>query len=252
MTGSCYHGIGGVLSADIAVPEHERELAFYSQVLTTGPTPPWRDDLSNSRGQPVIGLGERVPEYESLPLQWMPHFQVADIAASAARAVELGGRELMHGKDESGRSQWAVLVDPAGAAFGLVPVVEGEANGAGDDGQPGRVGCIAWLALVVPDVAAACGFYEQVIGWTAATDGDESRCEMRGPAGGAAAEILARGDGTAGLPSVWLMSLPVGDLAESLERVRAGGGEVVGELPGAGPVVIRDPLGIHLALQAGP
>ncbi len=28
--------VGGVVSADIAVPEHERELRFYSRVLGTG------------------------------------------------------------------------------------------------------------------------------------------------------------------------------------------------------------------------
>jgi len=32
-------GVGGVLSADIAVPEHERELSFYSRILTTGNAP---------------------------------------------------------------------------------------------------------------------------------------------------------------------------------------------------------------------
>jgi uncharacterized protein len=61
-------GVGGVLSADIAVPEHERELAFYSKILTTGEAPLWRDDLSNNRGTPVIGLGERSPQYASPPL----------------------------------------------------------------------------------------------------------------------------------------------------------------------------------------
>ena len=28
--------VGAVMSADIAVPEHEREVAFYSRALTTG------------------------------------------------------------------------------------------------------------------------------------------------------------------------------------------------------------------------
>jgi hypothetical protein len=83
-----FHGVGGVLSADIAVPDHERELGFYSKVLTTGPAPLWRDDLTNNQGTPVIGLGARSPEYEALPLQWMPHFQVSDVAASAARTLE--------------------------------------------------------------------------------------------------------------------------------------------------------------------
>lgn len=33
--------IGGVLSANIAVPEHERVVRFYSRVLTTGERPLW-------------------------------------------------------------------------------------------------------------------------------------------------------------------------------------------------------------------
>ena len=52
-------GVGAVVSADIAVPEHEREVRFYSRVLTTGARPLWRDDLMNTRGVPIIGLGAR-------------------------------------------------------------------------------------------------------------------------------------------------------------------------------------------------
>ena len=48
-------GVGGVLSADIAVPDHARELGFYAKVLTTGKAPLWRDDLTNNQGTPVIG-----------------------------------------------------------------------------------------------------------------------------------------------------------------------------------------------------
>jgi len=161
-----FHGVGGVLSADIAVPDHKRELGFYSKVLTTGRAPLWRDDLTNNQGTPVIGLGERIPENEALPLQWMPHFQVSDVAASAARTLELGGQELMHGKGDDGQSQWAVLVDPTGAGFGVVPVVVDESNGAS---QLDGIGCISWLSLVVSDVSSMCKFYEQVVGWSAAS-----------------------------------------------------------------------------------
>ena len=122
---------GGVVSADIAVPDHERELAFYSAVLATGHAPLWRDDLMNNLGDPVIGLGARTPDHAALPLQWMPHIQVADVALSAERAVRLGGQELMHGKAEDGQSQWAVLADPMGAAFGIIPVVHAEPGGSG-------------------------------------------------------------------------------------------------------------------------
>ncbi len=246
MRGPFFHGVGGVLSADIAVPDRERELDFYSMVLTTGRTPLWQDDLTNNQGTPIIGLGARSPEYESLPLQWMPHFQVSDIAASARQALALGGRELMHGKDDDGRSLWAGLVDPAGAAFGLIPVVADESNGASDTG---RIGCISWLSLVVPEVSSACEFYEQVVGWSAAPAAIEGRREMRRPGSAAAVAEVCRVDGESeGIPSVWLLSLPVDDLTRSLEHVREGGGEIVGEVPGVGHAIIRDPVGVYLAL----
>lgn len=83
---------GAVLSADIAVPEHDRERRFYSRVLSTGEKPLWREeDLMNSSGIPIIGLGRRTEQYAQLPLQWMPHIQVADVATSVQRAVDLGG-----------------------------------------------------------------------------------------------------------------------------------------------------------------
>lgn len=240
-------GVGGVLSADIAVPEHERESSFYSQILTTGSAPLWRDDLRNNRGTPVIGLGARSPEFEALPLQWMPHFQVSDVGASAARAVALGGTELMHGKSEDGQSQWAVLVDPMGAAFGLIPVVDADWEAAD---QPEHAGRIAWLTLVAPDVPSACEFYEQVVGWSAVPADGDGGFDMRRPDGVPAAAICPAEGDTAGIPPVWLLSLPVDDLEESLRLVREGGGEIIKGSTDAGHAVIRDPVGVYLALQA--
>ena len=107
--------VGGVLSADIAVPEHERELSFYSRVLSTGENPLWREDLMNNLGMPIVGLGARSAEYAHLPLQWMPHIQVADVAASVERALDLGGSELMHRWEEPmggiARSEWGGVRD---------------------------------------------------------------------------------------------------------------------------------------------
>jgi predicted enzyme related to lactoylglutathione lyase len=241
-----FYGVGGVLSADIAVPEHARELDFYVKVLTTGKTPLWRDDLTNNQGNPVIGLGERLPEYEALPLQWMPHIQVADVAASAAQAVEMGGQELMHGKGDDGQSQWAVLVDPAGAAFGIIPVVH-ETNGARPQGE---IGCISWLSLVVSDATSMCSYYEQVVGWSAAPEDIDGKRNLRTPNGSTAAEICPVNNANRGVPSVWLLHLPVGDLEESLLQVHKLGGEVIGERKDANHAIIRDPVGICFALQA--
>ena len=246
------HSVGGVLSADIAVPDHEREVDFYSKILTTGDSPLWREDLMNNLGTPVIGLGARTPEYDMLPLQWMPHFQVADVAASAACAIELGGKELMHGKDDDGQSQWAVLVDPDGAAFGIIPVVPHESDTAQQDQ---RQGCIAWLSLAAPDASSSRDFYQHVIGWyaksieTEESEGLVAKFEMQIDNETSAADILQFGGEQIEIPSVWLIHLPVDDFAESLRRVSKGGGEIIKEFADAKNAIVRAPVGVFLALQ---
>lgn len=254
MRDTFFQGVGGVLSADIAVPDHERELQFYSSVLTTGENPLWQPDLMNNRGVPVIGLGARTPEYDELPLQWMPHFQVSDVAASVAAALELGGKELMHGKNEAGESLWAGVEDSAGAAFGLIPIVSGEAAYEKND-QP--MGHIAWLSLAVSNAAAASQFYEKVVGWNAKLvvppeqDCFAAQFEMLASNQSVVAEIQQLQDNSISLPSAWLLYLPVGDLAESLRRVRDNGGEVIQEFQNPACAVVRDPVGVHFALQDG-
>ncbi|MHC4375929.1 MAG: VOC family protein [Planctomycetota bacterium] len=246
--------VGGVLSADIAVPEHEREVRFYSRVLTTGERPLWREDLINSRGLPVVGLGPRSAEYDHLPLQWMPHIQVADVAASAKRALELGGKELML----DGSGQWAVLLDPNGAAFGIIPVVPADAIPA-TEGAAESTGHIAGIELTVPDAALARDFYREVVGWSvrdveAGAPGEShTDFEMLGADGNLAAILRHARGAHSGLPPVWLLQLPVADLAESLRRVRDEGGEVIQaneEVHGdPGRAVIQDPVGACLALM---
>jgi uncharacterized protein len=257
--------VGGILSADIAVPEHERELRFYSQVLSTGENPLWREDLMNNLGMPVIGLGARSAEYSHLPLQWMPHIQVADVAASVERALDLDGRELMHGKDDDGASQWAVLLDPNGAAFGIIPVVPAEAisppEGAASRDAAVHVGCISWLDLTVSDASATRDFYRQVVGWSVQDVEMEDTGEhygdynMLGADGNPAAGVCHARGVNLGLPPVWMIYLPVGDLAESLHRVREGGGKVIKETRGAdgkhASAVIQDPVGAWIALAPG-
>lgn len=257
--------VGGVLSADIAVPEHEREVRFHGRVLATGAHPLWREDLMNNLGIPIIGLGERTAELAHLPLQWMPHVQVADVAASAARAAELGGRTLMHERDDQGRSQWAVLLDPNGAAFGIMPVIPAEALPPADPAAPrGRasVGHIAWLDLTVRDASATRDFYAQVVGWTV------EDLEMHDDEGRYADFVMLGGDGApvagvchargvnADLPPVWLIYLPVDDPAESLRRVEAEGGRVVKQMRGKSGelsyAVIQDPVGAYFALSPRP
>ena len=252
--------VGGILSADIAVPEHEREVRFYSRVLTTGENPLWREDLMNNLGTPIIGLGERIADYDHLPLQWMPHIQVADVAASAKRALDLGGNELMHGKDDDGNSQWAVLLDPNEAAFGLIPVVAAE-EVPPTDGAAARVGHISWLDLTVSNASETRDFYREVVGWSVQDvemeDAGERYADynMLGADGNPAAGVCHARGANLGLSPVWMMYLPVGDLAESLRRVREGGGKVIKATRGPDGeyayAAVQDPVGACLALVPG-
>jgi len=252
--------VGGILSADIAVPEHEREVRFYSRVLTSGENPLWREDLMNNLGTPIIGLGARIAEYAHLPLQWMPHIQVAEVAASVKRALDLGGSELMHGKDGDGNSQWAVLLDPNGAAFGIIPVVPAEAVPPAD-GVAARAGLISWLDLTVSDASTTRDFYRQVVGWSVQDvemeDGSERYADykMFGDDGNPAAGVCHARGVNLGLPPIWMIYLPVGDLAESVRRVREEGGEIIKATRGNDGeyacAVVQDPVGACLALVPG-
>lgn len=256
MTASHAPRAGEVVSADIAVPEHKRELVFYSRILATGENPLWREDLMNNMGMPIIGLGERIPEYADLPLQWMPHIQVVDVDASAERALVRGGRELMHQKDE-----WAVLLDPNGAAFGIIPIVLPQTPPITGGSSSEAVGRISWLDLTVSDASATRDFYQEVVGWSAQevemedTGGRYSDYAMCASDGGAVAGVCHARGVNQGLPPVWMICLPVGDLAQSLARVKENGGEVIEARKGSDGefayAVIRDPVGACLALVPG-
>lgn len=243
------HRIGGVLSADIAVPDHDRELEFYSKILTTGDQPLWRDDLTNNLGTPIIGLGVRTPEYSSLPLQWMPHFQVADVAASVTSTIDRGGKALMHAQND----EWAVLTDPAGAAFGIIPVVESATDSSH---QNSRQGCISWLSLTVPDALMIQEFYQHVVGWNGQSiEVDPSqehvaKFEMQIDSETVAAEILQPHSSEAGIPSAWLIHLPVADLPESIRRIGESDGKVIKEFADGKCAIVRDPVGVFFALRA--
>jgi uncharacterized protein len=256
-------GVGAAFSADIAVPEHEREVHFYSRVLSTGENPLWREeDLMNNLGMPIIGIGENSAEYDHLPLQWMPHIQVADVAASVQSALDLGGSVLMHARADDGESQWAVLLDPNGAAFGIIPVVPAEAILTGDGSPPpdaaAPVGRIYWLDLTVSDASTTRDFYRQVVGWSVHNveiqHGDDRYADynMLAEHGKPAAGVCHARGANAGRPPVWMIYLPVGDLAESLRRVEEEGGRIIKAMQGeAGEyayAAVRDPVGACFAL----
>jgi uncharacterized protein len=258
--------LGAVFSADIAVPEHERAVRFYSRVLTTGDNPLWREEgLLNNLGIPIIGLGTRSAENAHLPLQWMPHIQVADVAASVQHTLDLAGSVLMHAKDDDNKSQWAVLLDPNGAAFGIIPIVPVEAippsHGTPSPDVAAPIGRISWLDLTVSGASTTRDFYRQVVGWSVQEVEMEDNGEryvdytMLDQAGSPVVGICHARGVNIGLPPVWTMYLPVGDLVESVRRVEEEGGQLIKAMRGEdGQYVyaaVQDPVGAYLAFVQG-
>lgn len=127
-------------------------------------------------------------------------------------------------------------------------------------GETGKteIGAVGWFDLTVPDAGRVRAFYEQVVGWTSTGHdmGEYEDYEMSTPQGRRVAGVChARGD-NAGVPPQWMLYVNVADLAASLERCRALGGEVLGEVRDLGSYgrlcYVKDPSGAAIALIQPP
>jgi predicted enzyme related to lactoylglutathione lyase len=121
-----------------------------------------------------------------------------------------------------------------------------------------QVGAIISADLTVPNAAEVLAFYQAVIGW--GTEGLTMQDEqgtytdhvIKDGAGQWVGGICWRRGMNADLPPVWLVYIQVTNIAQSLERCLALGGQVLkrshledGSLQYA---VIQDPVGAILAL----
>lgn len=72
---------------------------------------------------PVAGLLQMTPEMGEMPPAWTTYFQVEDVDAGVAKATELGAQSPMPAMDGPGL-RFAIVIDPQGAAFGLMQPLE--------------------------------------------------------------------------------------------------------------------------------
>ncbi len=210
--------------------------AFHAAVL--GP-----DTLRD--GLEITPLPERA-RAAGAPAHWLGHIAVPDLGDAVARMVAAGGEQRGPlRRDAHGVS--AALRDPHGAAVGLRAGAR-------------RSTAVAWHELHVTDGAAALATYGAQVGWTA---GDVIEL---GPPLGAYRIVLA---GTPPRPAGamldsarqrhihthWMFYFAVPELAAALDRVRAGGGTVIGApraMPGGGMgAACEDPQGAAFALISG-
>ena len=71
-------------------------------------------------------VGGMLPAAPGEKAGWIPFFSVDDVDASAAKAVELGGKIVEPPFDIANSGRFAVLEDPQGAVFGIAKPLHDE------------------------------------------------------------------------------------------------------------------------------
>ncbi|MFN0016705.1 MAG: VOC family protein [Pirellulaceae bacterium] len=116
--------IGTIAWRDLTVPDAESVRAFYEQVVGWKSRPVDLGGYSDfemlqpANGECVAGICHARGTNAQLPPQWLIYIIVADVVASAARCVEMGGQVLIAPRPLSGGT-FCVIRDPAGAVCAL-------------------------------------------------------------------------------------------------------------------------------------
>lgn len=118
-------GIGSIAWTDLTVENAEEVKAFYSEVVGWDAAPHDMGDyhdfdiISPGSGKVVTGICYARGVNANIPPVWMIYIAVDDVAGSAKRCVELGGK-LIDGPRLMGGKPFCVIQDPAGAVAALI------------------------------------------------------------------------------------------------------------------------------------
>lgn len=233
---------------DLATPDVEGAARFYGEVLGWEvPELPNSAEMGGYRraeknGADVAGVMPLMQEGQ--PPAWSTYVSVIDADATAKAVAGAGGTVVAEPMDVMDLGRMAVFTDPAGAFFGIWQ--PGTFQGAELVNEPGAVG---WNELSTRDPEGAKAFYGAVLGW------DANDLEMQD--GGIYTEWLVDGRQVGGMldmtgrmpdevPPHWGVYFGTEDTDATVEKVKAGGGELL-----FGPMdiepgrfaTVRDPFG---------
>lgn len=139
--------------------------SFYSSVLGWN----WRDagmpdmDYHIASAGAVMVAGMMPVMSPEQPVAWTIYFAVDGCDATVAKAQGLGGHVIVPPTDIPETGRFAMLIDPQGAAFGILEPLPGDPSGAFDQTKSGHGN---WHELNTPDADAALAFYSGLFGWT--------------------------------------------------------------------------------------
>lgn len=241
---------------DLLTTDLEAAKSFYTKVIGWG-TMVWDGPMPYEMWThaPKAGLGGLMvlPEEAKAagaPPNWLGYVSTPDIAATAKRVVELGGKVIKEPTDVPDTGRFAVLADPQGAVFAVYQ----SAHGAPQDAPP-EVKQFSWHELATTDPEAAFAFYAKLFDWSKTEDmdmGEDGIYRMYGfgqwPLGG-----IYRKRPEMPVPA-WLYYIKVPDVKATVETVKQAGGTILNgpmEVPGGDLIAqCMDPQGAAFAIHS--
>jgi predicted enzyme related to lactoylglutathione lyase len=204
----------------------------------------------------LLPLSQHMLDHGARPT-WLMYIGVDDVDATAAAITAEGGKTWLAPADIPGIGRFAMMADPQGAPFYIMKPIPPEGGGESRAFSSTLVGHCTWNELRAADLDPAVDFYRKIFGWVHAGTmpmgpmGDYKFLTHDEDRLGA-----AMGGATAEQPPHWLHYFRVADIDAALEKVKAGGGQVLNgphEVPGGDRVAIcMDPQGAGVGFVARP
>ncbi len=188
----------------------------------------------------------RAPAMEGEPSWWNNYLRVEDVDAAVAAVKANGGSVVVPGTDiPPGR--FATVTTASGAYFTLF-----RESGAEDGGA--SAGAIAWVDLHSKDLAADLAFLKGAFGFeTSEMAMPQGPYHILNPEGAMKGGAMQGAHAEA--PSMWMAWASVDSVDDTLARVTANGGTVIGpawDVPGVGRMgIAQDPAGIVFGVMTG-
>lgn len=111
--------------SELRTPDPAAAAGFYgtvfgmgSEVTDMGTMPYTSLKVGDKTVAGAMPMGDLFPP--GTPAHWAVYFAVEDADASAAKAVELGARQLVPAMEAEGVGRWIALQDPQGAEFSVI------------------------------------------------------------------------------------------------------------------------------------
>jgi uncharacterized protein len=240
-----------LMTTDVAAAK-----AFYAKVIGWGTQDLSTPDsaytlftIGNTSAGGLMDLPEEARKMGATP-RWIGYVGVNDVDAAASRIRRLGGAVHVPPTDIADISRFSVVADPQMATLALVKWCSPGQPRPPELDKQGRVG---WHELLAADWEMAFAFYGELFDWQKA-DADV------GPMG--TYQVFSAGGQSIGgmytKPAMvpvpfWLYYFNIGDIDEAVERVKAGGGQILegplGKSGGNWIARCTDPQGAMFALE---